>query len=234
MNSKLILSAAAAAVLFSACRKDNVAPDTRAVLGYQLTVADPSAAIQGKVAADGAIQWTAGYAYPHTMRFGVKADGSKYSENHVTDYRTLDTARIDLFAQVAEGFGHVALAQEIYKEVELRIELKPRAVYPALQLKGTYTSSMGTAALPVTLQVFDGCEIKTEVKDISIDKKTNFDAVTTLNLSALSNGITETMIANAELTDGTLLISNTTNRELYNVILGNLTNNRHAVQVSQR
>lgn len=235
MNSKLILSVATAALLFSSCRKnEDSTPDTRAILSYQLKAADPSVGTSAKVAANGNFQWTGGYAYPREMRFGVKADGSIYSNDHVTDYRSMDTARVDLFVPTSRTFGHIALAQGTYNEVEMRVKISPRAIAPAMRLRGTYTSSATGVQLPVMLEVFDACELKTEVKTVNIEKKTNFQAVTSLDLSTLGNGITEAMISNAELKEGTLVISNYTNKDLYNLVIGNLKNNRHAVQVSQR
>lgn len=229
MNSKMILGAAVAAMIFSSCRKtENTTPDTRGVLGYQLKASDVSASNTGKVSADGTIQWHAGYAHPREMCFEAKMEGGANGENN---FRTLDTSRIDLFAPKTRSFGYVALTQGTYKEVEMRIKLNPKGVAPAARLHGTYTSNTASTPLPVTLEIADACEIKTEVKDVSIDNNTHFAAVTSLDLSILSEGITEGMIRDAELKDGTLLITREVNTNLYRIVVDNLKNARHAVQV---
>src|SRR5688572_28894510 len=98
MNSKIILSEAAAALLCSSCRKsENGTPDTRAVLTYEMKVTDPSAATNGKVAEDGNIQWKAGFAYPRETRFEAKSDGSG---DQTANFLSVDTSRVDLFARI--------------------------------------------------------------------------------------------------------------------------------------
>lgn len=45
------------------------------------------------------------------------------------------------------------------------------------------------------------------------------------NLGQLTNGIDEAMFANAQTTNGVILISNTSNQDLYGMIMGNLQKN---------
>jgi len=48
--------------------------------------------------------------------------------------------------------------------------------------------------------------------------------LTTLDLSQLTTGITESMLSSATLTNGVLVISATSNAALYSVILSNINN----------
>jgi uncharacterized membrane protein len=47
-------------------------------------------------------------------------------------------------------------------------------------------------------------------------------ALTTINLSLLTTGVSELMLNNAVLTNGTIIISSTSNANIYNIILNNL------------
>jgi uncharacterized membrane protein len=46
--------------------------------------------------------------------------------------------------------------------------------------------------------------------------------ITTINLSLLTTGVSELMLNNAVLTNGTIIISSTSNANIYNIILNNL------------
>ena len=46
--------------------------------------------------------------------------------------------------------------------------------------------------------------------------------ITTINLSLLTTGVSELMLNNAVRTNGTIIISSTSNANIYNIILNNL------------
>ncbi len=65
-------------------------------------------------------------------------------------------------------------------------------------------------------------EIETEKENVVITDNNSYTALTTLNLSLLTRGITESMLNSATRTNGTILISSTSNTNIYNIILKNL------------
>ena len=100
------------------------------------------------------------------------------------------------------------------------MELNPTATEPALELAGAYTSS--ATITPVIFRVASPVELKTERNDVTITTNNGYSALTTLNLSLLGAGITQTMLDNAVRTNGTILITSSINTALYNIILNNL------------
>lgn len=229
MKAKLILSTATLAMgmLFASCNKNstNVTPDSNsgtangANMSYAMKAGNTSGSIGQKGTANGVITWTSGFANPTFVKFEAKQKGTEI------EYKSTNTTQIDLFAPVATSFGGFVLPDGTYKEIELMIHLDNNGSSPAIQLTGSYAINLVT--VPVVFSTDRALELKTEVKDVTIDNSSTFMAVTTLDLGSISDGITQTMLQNATLTNGTLVISSTSNRSLYNIIVNNLTSKRH-------
>ena len=60
------------------------------------------------------------------------------------------------------------------------------------------------------------------MNNVTVLANNGYNALTTLNLSLLTRGITQTMLDNAVKTNGTILINSLSNVDLYNIILNNL------------
>ena len=107
-----------------------------------------------------------------------------------------------------------------YKEVEFKVELNPTATEPALSLNGTYTST--GPAIPIIFRIATPLEIETEMNNVTVLANNGYNALTTLNLSLLTRGMSQTMLDNAVKTNGTILINSSSNVDLFNIILNNL------------
>jgi hypothetical protein len=234
MNSKVILSAAVAlSLLTGSCSKDNgtVNPDMNGTntgtgtgneqtgMSYQLRAVNTTGSMNQRTTANGTIQWTSGYAYPTQIKFEAKQQNSKI------EYKSTNNSRIDLFSPVATSFGSFMLPAGTYKEIELKVKLDNVGNEPALFLTGNYMNN--GVVIPVIFRVDDKLELKTELNDVTIDNTSSIAAITNLDLATYTNGITDEMIRNAQLTNGTLIISENSNRNLYNIIMSNLSGKRH-------
>ena len=60
------------------------------------------------------------------------------------------------------------------------------------------------------------------MNNVTVSANSGYNALTSLNLSLLSRGITQIMLENAVKTNGTIVISSSLNVDLYNIILNNL------------
>ena len=70
------------------------------------------------------------------------------------------------------------------------------------------------------------------VNDVTINNP-RYIANLSLDLGQLTNGIDASMLGNAEITNGAILITNTVNSNLYNIIISNLQNNLLNVEYSE-
>ena len=226
MKRTLLLSAVCAGVFFASCSKksNDVSPSSnngttskQTDMSYQLVATNKTANVEGKSTATANIVWTSGMANPRMIKFEAKKDGTEI------EYKSTNVDTIDLMNPIS--FGGFTIPSGTYDEIELRIDLEKEGRTPALRLEGQFTNS--TLSLPVVVEIDEPIELKTEQQDVTITDDMSFVAVTTLDLSTYTLGITTTMLLNAKLDNGVLVISSTSNKDLYNKILAHLHANHH-------
>ena len=198
----------AATLFLVSCKKENSDPPG---ISYKLQTSNRSSVV-GRVAA-GNIVWTSGYGNASEVKFEGKAPSGEL------EYKTTVQQRIDLFSGIST-LGNVTLPPGSYQEVEFEVKLNPTATEPALLLNGTYTST--GPAIPIVFRIATPLEIETELNNVTVLANNGYNALTTLNLSLLTRGISQTMLDNAVKTNGTILINSSSNVDLYNIILNNL------------
>jgi hypothetical protein len=227
MKPRLFLSAALISALsLGSCSRHNTSTDqnislsNQANMSYELNATNASSSSHEKMLAGGTFHWTSGYANPTLVRFEAKQQGTKI------EYTSTNTSLIDLFAPIALDFGGFVLPAGVYREIELSMRLNGHGTDPALILSGTYMSSTGMVT-PIVVRIEDELWIKTEMQDVAVDPGSTIASIVDLDLSIFMNGISDVMIQGAYLTNGTLIISRDSNRDLYNRILSNITGKRH-------
>ena len=140
-------------------------------------------------------------------------------------FRSTNTQQIDLMAPLAASFGGFALPAGFYNKIELKIDLDRNSTTPAMQLNGQFTN--GTLSIPLMLQVNRSVELQTDEDSVTITTDSSYIAVTTIDLSTVTSGITATMLLNAKLTNGTIVISDESNQNLYGMVIDNLEQHHH-------
>ena len=198
----------AATLFLVSCKKENSDPPG---ISYKLQTSNRSSVV-GRVES-GNIVWTSGFGNASEVKFEGKGPSGEI------EYKSNVQQRIDLFSGIFT-LGNVTLPAGSYKEVEFKVELNPTATEPALLLNGTYTST--GPVIPIIFRIAAPLEIKTEINNVTVVANNGYNALTTLNLSLLTRGITQTMLDNAVKTNGTILINSSSNVDLYNIILNNL------------
>lgn len=212
-------------ILLSACSKKSTTTNpthpggTTASMSYEMKAINPSSSIAHKGTATGIITWSSANAMPNQVKFEATQGSSEI------EYKSNNSAAIDLLSTDTTGFGSFTLPAGTYSEVELKIELNASGSTPALQLNGSYSD--GTVTIPVTFSLNENLELKTESHDVTTTASSSFLAVTSIDLSAITSGITASMITGATLTGGTLIISSSSNSDLYDIIKTNLSQRHH-------
>jgi hypothetical protein len=100
--------------------------------------------------------------------------------------------------------------------------------HPLFYLSGMYTNNAGTV-IPLVISVTDPVSFKTEQRDDTIVSggATDFTSTIQLYLDQLLLKVDPAWLDNAVLTNGTLVISATSNSQLYLLILQNLRKDHH-------
>ena len=208
---KLIFSLLSGTFILFSCQKQNESP----AVSYQLKTSTTPAAISARTLG-GSLQWTAGFA--NTIEIEFEAENNQLE----VEYKSEAQSKIDLFNTLST-LGVVQVPAGVYDDIEFEVEIRPTTAEPALQLTGNYTNSNGVVT-PVVLQVNEGMEIESEKENFLVSDGADYTALTTLNLSLISLGVTETMFNNAVRTaDGKIVISANSNPDIYVVMRNNLT-----------
>lgn len=200
------------ALLFFACKKDS---ETSGI-NYKLRTVNRSATISQAAPGDlhnqrtmGTITWTSGFASATEIEFEAE------TENTEVEFESGVNQKIDLFAPLS-SLGIVTVPPGTYEEVEFEVHLSPTATDPALELGGTYNGT------PIIFRIDQPIEVEAEFEDVTINQGTDFTAIITLNLSLLTQGISDADLNGAALTNGEIIISSNSNATLYNTIIANL------------
>ena len=207
LTSLFIISSAT--LFLVSCKKDQNISNTPGI-NYQLQTTNRTSTV-GKVES-GNIVWTSGYGNATEVKFDAKGPSGD------VEYKSSSNQRIDLFSGIS-SLSNVTLPAGTYKEVEFKVELNPTATEPALLLNGNYSST--GPAVPIIFSISTPLEIETEMNDVTVANNSSYKALTDLNLSTLTTGITQNMIDNASKTNGSIIINSSSNVSLYNIIIAN-------------
>ncbi len=123
-------------------------------------------------------------------------------------------------SSLAVDFGSFVLPAGFYDKTSLKMDLDRNGNSPSLELNGQFTD--GATSVPVMLEINDPMVIETDQDSVTISNDSSYDAITTLDLSTMTAGITASMLLDAQLTNGTIVISEMSNRKLYDMVLNDL------------
>jgi hypothetical protein len=218
-----------AVVSSTACKKTGNAPSTNPKLTFQLkadnaavTLATTPATKTGLVtnsstASIAGLTWTAGIANISKFKLEAKKNGIE------TEITSKNLTNVDLFA-LSPTIANATLDTGTYKEIEIRVVLEHSADTTAIPLKltGTFTNSSGKV-IPIKFELNDDVTIKAEAENIVVSSTIDFAALVHLHLNKLETGVTVADLEAATLTNGTIVISNSSNSAIYNKVLSNFT-----------
>lgn len=182
---------------------------------YQLTSSAVSAIISGS-STNGSLQWTSGYASVVEIEFEAKKNNTEL------EYKFQTKQKIDLFAPLST-LGVIIVPSGTYEDIEYEVEVQPNGTDAAFQLNGNFINRNGVKT-SVVFKMNTVLEIESKQTNITIVDGASLTALTTLNLSLITSGVTESMLDNATRTGGVIEISVASNTGIYNIIFDNLRN----------
>ncbi|MDB5252337.1 MAG: hypothetical protein JWP27_1506 [Flaviaesturariibacter sp.] len=210
----LFLAPLAAALALTSCKKEDTAsPIAPAAVTFQLRATNPSV-VTGRVEG-GTLTWTGARAEASMIKFEAKKAGAEI------ELKSNVQRSLDLFAPVP-SIGSIAIPAGSYDEVEFVAYLAPASGNPALELTGTFSNN--GVSTPVTFRASEAIQLKGEKHNVVISDTAGYDAITALNLSLASAGLTSASLSGAVRTGNTILISSSVNAGLYATIVNNLRN----------
>ena len=217
MKMKNLLAATALLPLFFSCKKEAATEKSSTALSYRLSASNPSSPL-GRLATlertDGSsVQWTSGTASANQIKFEAKNNSGE------VEFKQNVQQQVDLFS-AASVLGSLSILPGTYSEVEFKAFLAPSGNAHALTLNGSFTANGVTT--PVSFQVATNVELKAEKSNVTVAAGSNYSVLNSLDLSQLTTGIGQADLMNATRTNGTIVISATSNPNIFKTMLANL------------
>ena len=225
----LSLTSLIACIITTSCRKvnsvdpTNIAADSTSLSfgvqtdGFAYTLASKPATgnLTTNSASLEAFTWTGGTANISKFKLNATRDGvaQEIVSNNLTN--------LDLFA-LSPLLSKVNIKKGLYKNVTLSMVLNAATATTGkpITLNGTFTTGAGTR-WPVEFDFNESVEVKVALADITVDGTKNLVTKINMHLNKFLNSITAQQIDAATRTNGTIIISSTSNVNLYNLIKAN-------------
>ncbi|HVW14118.1 MAG TPA: hypothetical protein VHB54_09855 [Mucilaginibacter sp.] len=234
-NFAATIMIAGAVLALTACKKNSINPaSANPQMSFQLKADNASTTLAASPGGNNhlslnsvspgvtGLTFTSGIANIAKFKLEAKKNGVE------TEITSKNLSNVDLFA-ISPSIVNVNLDTGTYKEIEVRVEFQKTADTSALplKLKGTFTNSGGTV-VPFEFDLNDNVTIKAEAENITVNSTTDFSTLVTMHLNLLLNGISASDIDSAQLTNGTIVVSSSSNSSIYNKIVANLGDCGHA------
>ena len=177
------------------------------------------------------IQWESGHLNTRQIIFNAtKTNGDAMEQ---AQYKAWALHTVDILAEANLGVLNVPTLR--CEHGSFSVELGQSESASALMLNGYYVNPLTDLAprrVPVKVIINEPVTVNSVwLHDVAIDKS-NYIAAIQFSLDQLMTGIDANMMNTAEIigNNGVILISATTNQNLYSIIISNLENNRMNVQ----
>lgn len=206
----------------SSCTKENSTGDGK--LSYKVKPANFTASVGPTVAGSGLIvavnsnsslTWTSGNVNVSEIDFEAKSKSAKI------EYELKQAFNVDLF-NLSSVLGSITLPDATYEEVELKLVLKKSATSNIpLTLKGSYTDGSGTK-IPVEFYFNEDFEAEVEAENIIVSGTNDYLGLINVQLNKFLTNVVSADLSGATKTNGVIVISSTSNMELYAKLKANL------------
>ncbi len=127
--------------------------------------------------------------------------------------------------------GSVSVPYYNYLGMSASIQANPIDRSTAVILAGAFRAVPGSSRIPLTVNINQNIALTTMwISNVNINQPA-YTALITLDMSQIANGITSTMLQNA-VANGAIVISQSSNPDLYSIILNNLQNMQLNMQIN--
>jgi hypothetical protein len=220
---------------FVACQKDDLNESGQTKMGVKLVALNTSyplpvtgSSIKSAVAESPFLMWDEVQMVVSEVKLEAELKSLVTHKDSIEiEFKWRGPQVIDLLDS-ALTFGNFILQPGYYDEIELEVEGKrdDASPDPVFYMSGTYTNA-GDENIPVVVEVYSNLEFKTEKEDVEVTEE-NSDITSTIQLylDELMADISPGQLDNAELTEGVIVISAENNSNLYQSVVGKLSEDR--------
>jgi hypothetical protein len=231
----------AMALGFTACKKDKADPggsnSANSTLGIQIQAMNKTfslpvntSGLKSAAITSASITWdTASMVISHIKYEAELNSLITHRDSIKISYEWSGPQDVNLF-DTNITLGNFVLQPGYYDEIEVKVDgfKQDAGSGPVFYLHGIYTKDDNTT-LPVIVSVNENVMFKTEKDSVAISSADNtvFTSIIQLYLDQLMADIQLSALDSATLTNGAIVISADSNRELYRIIMRNLHKDHH-------
>ena len=174
-----------------------------------------------------ALAWDVAWIYITQIQFSAEliqfASLEEIKGNPYVHYEWQGNQKVDLLAE-PRIFAYLELPDGHYQNIELQLTSSrlSDAFEPNFYLAGRYGPLFGSTPIVVEITQKFSMQMKMEEGTVDAGSPTFFDGMIEMSLENAFSGISSQELDDAELIDGVILISATSNQDLYVKILANL------------
>jgi len=221
---------------FFGCQKDdlsNLGPSTLGVsiqaLNKSFSLPVGNSGTKSASATTSSIVWDTVQMVVSNIQFEAELKGLvSHRDSIEISYKWTGPKVADLLADNIT-LGNFILQPGFYDEIEIKVQGSrfDAGKKPVFYLRGKYTTSNGDL-LPVMVKVNEDVMFKTEKDSVTVTEESiDITSDIQLYLDQLMAGLQPSVLDNAVLTGGIIVISADSNREIYRTIMHNLIKDHH-------
>jgi outer membrane murein-binding lipoprotein Lpp len=211
---KFILAAiVAGGILFTGCEKDDVNPNGK--ISLKVSTTSSSTVNLKSTSAANDLVFDSGTITIREVVFDGEADTVSVSRT-IEQIADIDYATGEVSPEIV-----IEVPAGDYMGVNLGIELQDENAEPSVVIEGTYTNSSGEA-IPVRFEFNSGEVFEANAERVNIEA--GADLVGKISFDAISwfSTVTSEELDNATLTEGVILISGTSNTDIFDIVADKL------------
>ena len=218
---KFGMAALSSVLILSSCAKDDSSGSGK--LSYRVKPSNFTASIASTGSGSGlivgintnsSVTFTSGSLYISEIDFEAE------SKNNEIEYELKQALSVDLF-NLSPLLGSITIPDGTYDEVELKLVLKKSTSNIPLTLKGSYTDGTG-AKIPVEFYFNEDFEVEVEAENIVVNGNKDYIGLINIQLNKFMSNVISADLSNATKTGGVIVISSTSNSNLYTKLKANL------------
>ncbi|EOZ99224.1 hypothetical protein A33Q_0602 [Indibacter alkaliphilus LW1] len=218
----------AAFALYSCSNDDEIPGSGEGKLGFAFVLNNSSSSSPNSRVQNSKLTIESGFIQIKELEFEVEGRNETGSFEREFEIRFNDIRKVtfDQFDESTDFFVNIEAGE--YKEIELELDLIDHRNEPSIYIEGTYEFEDGSS-LPVVFEHFgDDIDFEVEIEGedddayFLIDSRNNPLALFEISAGNWFRGVSDSAFENAEVTDGVILISRTSNRNIYSRVKNNI------------
>ena len=236
MKSKIVIAVfLAVSIAFTACQKDDPGTTGPSVLGVKIEALNKSYSLpvtdgtKSAAATNAAITWDTVQLVVSQIKFEANLKSLTTNRDSIEiEYKWTGPKLVNLLNDELV-LGNFILQPGFYDEIELKVygNKEDAGKKPVFYMHGNYTNAENSK-IPVALKVYNYVNFKTEKDSVTVTEESiDITSYIQLYLDKLMTGINPEMLDDAKLTNGVIVISADSNREIYLTIVRNLVKDHH-------